>query len=70
MDLNRAQIIGNVVRDVEIRKTPNGQSVTTLSIATNFRYTDSMGQRQEKSEFHNVVLWRKLAEIAGQYLKK
>ncbi|MEA3304343.1 MAG: single-stranded DNA-binding protein [Patescibacteria group bacterium] len=70
MDLNRAQIIGNITRDVELRQTPNGQSVVTLGIATNYRYNDSAGQRQEMTEWHNVVLWRRLAEIAGQYLKK
>jgi len=55
---------------VELRQTPNGQNVTTLSIATNRTWTDSSGMKQEQAEFHNVVMWWKLAEIAGQYLSK
>jgi single-strand DNA-binding protein len=70
MSLNRAQLIGNLTRDPELRQIPGGQTVATFSVATNFVWTDSNGQRQEKVEFHNVVAWRKLAEIAGQYLKK
>ena len=70
MDLNKVQIIGNITQDVELRQTPNGQNVTTLSIATNRNWTDSSWNRQEQAEFHNVVLWGKLAEIAGQYLQK
>lgn len=70
MDLNKVQIIGNITQDVELRQTPNGQNVTTLSIATNRNWTDSSWNRQEQAEFHNVVLWWKLAEIAGQYLQK
>jgi len=50
--------------------TPNGQNVTTLSIATNRNWTDGQGMKQEQAEFHNVVLWAKLAEIASQYLAK
>lgn len=70
MDLNKAQIIGNITQDVELRQTPNGQNVTTLSIATNRNWTDGSWIKQEQAEFHNVVLWGKLAEIAGQYLSK
>ncbi len=70
MDLNKVQIIGRITQDVELRQTPNGQSVTTLSIATNRNWTDGAGMKQEQAEFHNVVLWAKLAEIAGQYLTK
>ena len=70
MDLNKVQIIGNITQDVELKQTPNGQNVTTISIATNRNWTDSSGNRQEQAEFHNVVLWGKLAEIAGQYLAK
>ena len=70
MDLNKVQIIGRITQDVELRQTPNGQSVTTLSIATNRNWTDGAGMKQEQAEFHNVVLWAKLAEIAGQYLQK
>ena len=70
MDLNKAQIIWNITQDIELRQTPNGQNVTTISIATNRNWTDGSGMKQEQAEFHNVVLWGKLAEIAGQYLTK
>lgn len=70
MDLNKAQIIGNLTRDPEVRTTPQGQTVCSFGVATNFFWTDQSGQKQEKVEFHNVVAWRKLAEICGQYLKK
>lgn len=70
MNLNKAMIIGNIVRDPEMKSTPNGQNVTSFSIATNLVWKDQSGQKQEKVEFHNIVAWRRLAEIAGQYLKK
>lgn len=70
MNLNKAMIIGNLTRDPEIRNTPGGQSVASFSIATNFIWTDQSGQKQERVEFHNVVAWRRLAEICGQYLRK
>ncbi len=63
-------IIGNLTRDPEVRTTPSGQSVASFSVATNYTWVDQSGQKQEKAEFHNVVAWRKLAEICGQYLKK
>jgi single-strand DNA-binding protein len=70
MNLNKAMLIGNVTRDPETRTTPAGQSVTTFSVATNFQWTDASGQKQKKSEFHNIVAWRKLGEICAQYLHK
>ena len=70
MDLNKAQIIGNITQDLELKQTPNGQNVLSFSVATNRNWTDSSGTKQEQVEFHNVVLWGKLAEIANQYLKK
>ena len=70
MDLNKVMIIGNVVRDPEMRATPGGQNVSSFSIATNLIWKDQSGQKQEKVEFHNVVAWRRLAEISSQYLKK
>lgn len=70
MSLNRAQLIGNLTRDPEVRQTTGGKSVVNFSIATNSRWTDSSGQTQEKTEFHNIVVWGKLAEICAQYLKK
>lgn len=68
--LNRAQLIGNLTNAPEVRQIPSGQTVATFSIATNQTWTDSSGQRQEKVEFHNVVCWGKLADIASQYLVK
>ena len=70
MNLNKAMIIGNLTRDPEVRTTPGGLQVTSFGIATNLNWTDQSGQKQEKVEFHNIVAWRKLAEIIGQYLKK
>jgi single-strand DNA-binding protein len=70
MNYNKAVIIGNVVADPEIRTTPSGQQVCSLRVATNRVWTDQSGAKQKKSEFHNVVLWRRLAEIASQYLRK
>jgi len=63
-------IIGRLTRDPEVRTTPQGTSVASFSIATNFVWNDANGQKQEKVEFHNIVVWRKLADIAAQYLKK
>ena len=71
MNLNRAIIIGRVTQDPQLRTTPSGQSVCNFSIATNRNWTDSeTKERQEKTEFHNIVTWRRLAEIANQYLTK
>lgn len=64
-------IIGRLTRDPEMRTTPTGINVCQLSVATSYAYTNqATGQKVEQTEFHNVVLWRKLAEIATQYLKK
>jgi len=70
MNLNKVMIIGNLTRDPEVRTTPSGQTVASFALATNLAWTDASGQKQEKAEFHNVVAWRKLADICGQYLKK
>ena len=70
MDLNRATIIGRLTRDPEVRSTPSGKSVASFSVATGRTWTDSAGVKQKDTEFHNLVLWGKLGEIAGQYLKK
>jgi len=70
MNLNKAMIIGNITRDPEVRNTPQGTPVASFSVATNFVWTDGSGQKQEKVEYHNIVAWRRLAEICGQYLKK
>lgn len=71
MDLNKVMIIGRLTRDPELRQTPNGASVCQIGLATNYVYTNQQtGQKVEQVEYHNVVMWRKLAEIANQYLKK
>ena len=70
MSLNKAMIIGNLTRDPEMRNTPSGQTVASFSVATNMNWTDASGVKQSRPEFHNVVAWRKLAEICGQYLHK
>jgi len=71
MNLNRAIIIGRVTQDPELRTTPSGQSVCNLSIATNRTWTNNeTKERQEKAEFHNIVAWGRLAEIANQYLTR
>ena len=70
MNLNKAMIIGNLTRDPETKNTPAGTPVTSFSVATNYVWKDAGGQKQQKVEYHNVVTWRKLAEICGQYLRK
>jgi single-strand DNA-binding protein len=70
MDLNKVMIIGRLTRDPEVRTTPNGANVASFSVATSFNWTNKDGQKQEQTEFHNVVAWRKLGDIVGQYLKK
>ena len=70
MSLNRAMIIGNLTRDPDSRTTPDGTSVCSFTVATNMVWNDAGGNRQERAEFHNVVAWRKLADICTQYLRK
>ena len=70
MNLNKVMLVGRLTRDVETRNTPSGQTVASISMATNRFWKDKSGQRQDQTEFHNVVLWGRLAEIAGQYLSK
>jgi len=70
MNLNKAMIIGNITRDPELRNTPSGQSVASFSVATNLIWTDQSGQQQKKTEFHNIIAWRKLAEVCSKYLHK
>ncbi len=70
MDFNKAIIVGRVTADPQLRTTPGGQSVVTIGVATNRTWTDKAGARQEETEFHNVVIWGRQAEIAGQYLTK
>lgn len=70
MDLNRAQLIGNVTQTPEMRQTTNGQNVVSFSVATNRTYVDGSGQKVSQAEFHNIVAWGKLAEIISQYCQK
>ena len=70
MYLNKAIIIGNLTRDPESRAMPSGQKVVTLSVATNRVWKDKTGNKQEASEFHNVVVFGRQAETCSQYLKK
>lgn len=70
MDLNKALIIGRLTRDPEMRNTPQGTPVCSFAIATNYVYKNAGGEKIEQVEYHNIVAWRKLAEIASQYLKK
>lgn len=68
--LNRAQLIGNLTRDPELRYTPNGNAVCTFGVATNRTWTTDSGEKKEEADFHNIVAWGKLAEICSKYLVK
>lgn len=70
MNLNKAILLGRVASDPETRTTTTGQTVCSFRLATNRIFNSSNGQKQERVEFHNIVLWRRLAEIASQYLTK
>jgi|SRR5690554_809086 len=68
--LNRCTIIGRLGQDVEIRNTQSGTAVATLSVATSEKYKDKSGELIEKTQWHRIVAWGRLAEICQQYLKK
>jgi single-strand DNA-binding protein len=68
--LNKVMLIGNLGRDPEVRYTPSGVAVATFTVATNESWRDQDGNTQERTEWHNIVAWRKLAEICGEWLKK
>ncbi len=70
MSVNRVTLIGNLGKDVDLRYTPSGAAVANFSMATTERFKDKAGDRQEKVEWHNVVVWGSLAEICGKYLHK
>lgn len=70
LSLNRAQIIGNLTRDPELRYTPNGQAVASFSIATNRSWQNADGTKQDAVEYHDIVAWGKLGEITAQILTK
>jgi single-strand DNA-binding protein len=68
--INKVILIGNLGQDPELRYTSGGVAVATFSLATNEAWKDQDGNAQEKTQWHNLVAWRKLAEICGEYLKK
>lgn len=68
--MNRAQIIGRLGRNPEVRSLQDGTKVCNLSVATTEKWTDKQGDKQERTEWHRVVLWGRLAEVAEKYLKK
>ncbi len=68
--VNKVILVGNLGRDPEVRYMPNGEAVCNFSIATTDSWKDKSGAKQERTEWHNIVMYRKLAEIAGEYLKK
>jgi single-strand DNA-binding protein len=68
--VNKVILLGNLGKDPEVKYTPSGTPVAKLTLATNERFKDKDGQWQDRTEWHNVVLWQRLAEIAGEYLKK
>jgi single-strand DNA-binding protein len=68
--VNKVILIGNLGKDPELRYTPSGQAVATFSIATTEKWRDKDGQTQEKTEWHNIVVWGRQAELANEYLKK
>ena len=68
--INKAILLGNLTRDPVLRYTGSGKPVCDFGLATNRAWTNDKGERQEQSEFHNIVAWGKLAEIASQYLAK
>jgi single-strand DNA-binding protein len=68
--VNKVILIGNLGKDPEVKYTPQGTAVARITLATNERYKDKSGEWQDRTEWHNVVLWQRQAEIAGEYLKK
>lgn len=68
--LNKVQLIGNLGSDPELRRTQSGQAVATFRLATNESWSDRDGNRQDRTEWHRIVAWARLAEIVGEYMKK
>ena len=68
--INKVILVGRLGKDPEIRSTPGGTSVAKFTLATDERFTDKSGEKQERTEWHNITAWGKLGEICGQYLKK
>lgn len=70
MSVNKAILVGNLGKDPELRYTPAGTAVCTFSLATTDRFKNKQGEQQERTEWHNIVVWAGLAEICGKYLTK
>lgn len=68
--INKVILVGNLGKDPEVRYTPGGQAVANFNIATNESWTDKQGQKQERTEWHRIVVWGKTAELCGEYLSK
>jgi len=68
--VNKVILVGNLGRDPEVRRMPSGDAMVNLSIATTDTWKDKGGERQEKTEWHRVVMFGRVAEVAGEYLKK
>jgi single-strand DNA-binding protein len=68
--VNKVILVGHLGKDPEVKYTPSGTAVASFSIATSERFKDKDGNWQDRTEWHNIVLWQRLAEIAGEYLKK
>jgi len=68
--VNKVILVGNLGKDPEVRFTPNGQAIAKFPIATTEKWRDQQGQMQERTEWHNIVVWGKQAETCGQYLAK
>ncbi len=68
--VNKVILIGNLGKDPEVKYTPQGTAVAKFSLATNERFKDKQGEWQDRTEWHNITCWARLAEIAGEYLKK
>jgi single-strand DNA-binding protein len=68
--VNKVILVGNLGKDPEVKYTPSGTAVAKFSLATNEGYKDKAGQWQERTEWHNIVAWQRLAEIVGEYVKK
>jgi single-strand DNA-binding protein len=68
--VNKVILVGNLGKDPEVKYTPSGTAVAKFSLATNERYKDKSGEWQDRTEWHNVVAWQRLAEIVGEYVKK
>ena len=70
LGINKVILIGNLGKDPELQHTPSGNTVCKFSVATTDQWKDSSGNKQQKTEWHNIVVWGKLAEICNQYLEK